>query len=51
LNPDRYTADDLPEEEREAFDQIDTEVTHSAVFQANPHIPTGGRSWNGRDWA
>jgi hypothetical protein len=51
LNPDRYVAEDLPEQEREAFGQIDTEITHSPVFESNPHIPDGGRSWKGRDWA
>jgi hypothetical protein len=50
LDPDRYTPEDLLEDERTAFSEIDTEVTHSPLHQSNPAIPPGGRSWNGSEW-
>jgi hypothetical protein len=51
LNPDQYTPEDLPENERAAFEHIATEVTHSPLYQSNPTIPSGGRSWRAGQWA
>jgi hypothetical protein len=50
LNPDRYTPEELQEDERTAFSEIDTEVTRSPLYESNPSIPPGGRSWNRSEW-